>query len=119
VHADPGGPFGAQIRAYLDRANPLVSEAGDKNKLSFLLVPASDIGRRLGEAVLKVVPDVKIVRVPGQADLMICREQGCLSVQELHKLLLQFRNAYEASANTPTTSPHARFDILDWLPLDP
>jgi hypothetical protein len=120
VHADPGGAFSTQIRAYLERANPLVSEAGDKNnKLSFLLVPASDVGRHLGEAVLKVLPDVKVVRVPGQADLMICREQGCLSVQELHKLLLQFRNAYEASANTPTTSPHARFDILDWLPLDP
>jgi hypothetical protein len=60
-----------------------------------------------------------VVRVPGQSDLMFCREQGCLSVQELHKVLRQFRSAYEAAAVTPPTSPHARFDIMDWLPLDP
>jgi len=111
--------LGQQIRAYLDRAAPLLSDGADKNRQSFLLVPASDMGRRLGEAVKKVLPDLMIVRVPGQADLMFCREQGCLSVQELHKLMKQFRAAYEATAVTPPVSPHARFDIVDWLPLDP
>jgi hypothetical protein len=50
---------------------------------------------------------------------MFCREQGCLSVQELHKLMKQFRVAYEGTAPTAAVSPHARFDIVDWLPLDP
>ena len=27
--------------------------------------------------------------------------------------------AFETLATALTTSPHARFDILDWLPLDP
>jgi hypothetical protein len=120
VHLQPGSEnLTAKIRGYLDRAAPLMSEGSDKSRQSFLLLPASEVGKYLGEAVLKALPDLKVVRVPGQADLMFCREQGCLSVQELHKLLQQFRNAYEAAAVTPPSSPHARFDILDWLPLDP
>jgi hypothetical protein len=120
VHAGPANQgLTEQIRRYLDRAAPLVTEGNDKGPHSFLLVPASDVGKHLGEAVLATLPDLKVVRVPGQADLMFCREQGCLSVQELHKLLQQFRNAYEAAVTAPITSPHARFDIVDWLPLDP
>jgi eukaryotic-like serine/threonine-protein kinase len=113
------GALDEQISGYLNRAAPLLSDGSDKNRQSFLLVPASDMGRLLGETVKKVCPDLMVVRVPGQADLMFCREQGCLSVQQLHKLLKQFRSAYEASAVTPPISPHARFDIVDWLPLDP
>ncbi len=108
-----------QIRGYLDRAAPRLADNVDKNKQSFLLIPASDIGNHLGEAVQKVLPDLKVVRVPGQADLMFCMEQGCLSVQEIHKVMKQFRTAYEATANAPQSSPHARFDFTDWLPLDP
>jgi hypothetical protein len=111
--------LGKQIRTYLDMAAPLLSEGDDKTRQSLLLVPASDMGRRLGEAVKKALPDLMVVRVPGQADLMFCREQGCLSVQELHKLMKQFRASYEGTAATAAASSHARFDIVDWLPLDP
>jgi hypothetical protein len=111
--------LGKQIRSYLDKAVPLLADTSDTSKQSFLLVPASEVGRHLGEAVCQALPDLKVVRVPGQADLMFCREQACLSVQELHQVLKQFRGAYEAAALTPPTSPHARFDIVDWLPLDP
>jgi hypothetical protein len=84
-----------------------------------LLLPASDIGKHLGEAAQRALPDLKVVRVPGQSDLMFCREQGCLSVQDMHNVMRQFRIAYEAAAVSPQTSPHSRFDISDWLPLDP
>ena len=79
---------------------------------------ASEVGRHLGEAV-KGAADVTVVKVPGQADLMFCREQGCLSVQELHKLMKQFALLTKSTVVTPPSSPHARFDIVDWLPLDP
>jgi eukaryotic-like serine/threonine-protein kinase len=111
--------FVGPIRDYLDRATPLLSDGQDKNRQTLLLVPASDMGRHFGEAVQKVLPDLGVVRVPGQADLMFCREQGCLTVQDLHKLMKQFRAAYEATVCTPLISPHARFDVSDWLPLDP
>ena len=52
----------------------------------------------LGDAVHKVFPDVKVVRVPGQSDLMFCREQGCLSLQELHRALRQFPPAHQEAA---------------------
>jgi eukaryotic-like serine/threonine-protein kinase len=107
-----------QTRAYFDKATPLVQGITAKGD-SFLLVPASDVGRYLGDAVHAVLPEVKIVRVPGQADLMFCREQACLSVQELHNVMQQFRGAYDNTVVTPATSPHSRFDVMDWLPLDP
>jgi hypothetical protein len=65
------------------------------------------------------LPDIKLVRVPGQSDLMFCREQGPLSLEDLHRVLSVSRRAYEAMVNASQTSPHARFDIVDWLPLDP
>jgi hypothetical protein len=120
VHARGGAiVLSEQIRKYLDRAVPLMAEAAVEDKHAFLLVPASDMGRHLGDAVQQEVPDLKVVRVPGQSDLMFCRELGCLSIQELHKVVRQFRSSYEAAAVAPPTSPHARFDIIDWVPLDP
>jgi hypothetical protein len=116
---EPTSFFSEQIRGYLDRASPLLADGSDKNRQAFLLAPATEIGRHMGDAVQKVMPDLKVVRVPGQSDLMFCSEQGCMSVQDLHKAMKQFRAAYESVAGAPPTSPHARFDIVDWLPLDP
>jgi hypothetical protein len=67
----------------------------------------------------KALPGIKVVRVPGQSDLMFCREQGFLGPEDLPKLLAPCRAAYHALATAAPTSPHARFDITDWLPLEP
>jgi hypothetical protein len=106
------------VKSYLERATPLLS-GKDQGQHTFLLVPASPAGRAFGEAVRTVLPDVKVVRVPGQSDLMLCREQANLTLEELQRVLRPCRAAYESLAATPATSPHARFDILDWMPLDP
>jgi len=50
---------------------------------------------------------------------MFCREQGFLGVEELRQLLRSSRKAYDAVVGSPPTSPHSRFDIVDWVPLDP
>ena len=63
--------------------------------------------------------DLQVVRVPGQADLMFCREQGPLTFDDLERVLKPCRAAYEEPATLPQVSPHARFDILDWMPLAP
>ncbi len=91
----------------------------DTKQNAFLLVPASAAGKLLETAIHEAFPDIRHVRVAGQSDLMLCREQGCLTAQDIHKLLKPCRTAYENLAGAPNTSPHARFDILDWLPLDP
>jgi hypothetical protein len=108
-----------QIKAYLDRADPLIQAKDKAHQKAFILVPASKAGRELAHKVEEIVEDVQLVKVPGQADLMFLREQGGLSAADLHKLLRPCQAAYEANTVTPTVSPHARFDIVDWLPLDP
>ena len=42
-----------------------------------------------------------------------------LTVEDLDRILRSCRAAYEDAAGTPQSSPHARFDIQDWTPLDP
>ncbi len=109
----------AQAQEYVERAKPLIAGKLDKKLHTFLLVPASPAGRSVADAVGQAFPDINHVRVPGQSDLMFLCEQGCLTAADLQKLLKPCRAAYEAVASAPTASPHARFDIVDWLPLDP
>ncbi|HTU90858.1 MAG TPA: tubulin-like doman-containing protein [Gemmataceae bacterium] len=85
----------------------------------FLLVPASDSGKWYGEQAQGVLDGLQLVNVPGQADLMFCREQAELNLEDLERILRACRPAYEEAVNVPTSSPHARFDIQDWMPLDP
>jgi hypothetical protein len=84
-----------------------------------LLIPASDSGKLYGEQAQQVLPDVHLVNVPGQADLMFCREQNGLSLEDLERILRACRPAYDESATVPQSSPHSRFDVQDWMPLDP
>lgn len=117
--ASDSGELKEQALMYLERATPLLSARQADQQQLFLLTPAGEAGKALGEACLKVLPDLKVVSVPGQSDLMFCREQGWLSAHDLQSVLRTCREAYEAANTTPLTSPHGRFDLLDWMPLDP
>ncbi len=86
---------------------------------TYLLIPASEAGKQYGEEAQRVLPGIQLVNVPGQADLMFCREQTDMTVEDLDRILRPCRRAYEEAAGTPQSSPHARFDIQDWTPLDP
>ena len=97
----------------------MLSGKVDFKKQVFLLVPASPAGRKVAETVAQAFPEIHHVPVPGQSDLMFLCEQGCLTGADLQKILKPCRAAYEQLAAQPSTSPHARFDIVDWLPLDP
>jgi hypothetical protein len=114
-----GGDLGVQIPEYLARAAPLIGGTDGGHQTAFLLVPASDAGKVFGEEAQRIVPEIQLVRVPGQAHLMFCREQGFLSADDLQRVLGNCRAAYEEAVLAPQVSPHARFDIVDWLPLDP
>jgi hypothetical protein len=108
-----------QIVDYLGRAAPMVAGSDAAQHSSFLLVPASDAGKAFGEATQKAVKDVQIVRVPGQAHLMCACEQGYLSTEDMQAVIRPCQAAYEETSIVPQASPHARFDIIDWVPLDP
>src|SRR6266852_7235265 len=112
------GDVHSQILSYFVQAAPLVAAREDKNQLAFLLAPGSDAGKAFGDEAGRAVTNLELVRAPGQADLMFCREQSSLAIDDIRPLLRSCRSAYQESATVPTASPHARFDIVDWLPLD-
>jgi hypothetical protein len=99
---------------------PLVAaREGTEGQHGFLLVAASDSGKAYGDEARRLVGQLHLVRVPGQAALLFCREQGYLRLEDLQRLLTPCRRAYEEAIVTPLSSPHARCDIIDWTPLDP
>ncbi len=67
--------------------------ASNNDQLSFLLVPASDSGKDFGEEAKRLIPELHLVKVPGQSDLMFCREQAALGIEDLEKMLRQCRGA--------------------------
>ena len=116
--AGAGDPL-TQIQTYYERAVPLVCGRDAANQKAFLLAPASEAGKEFAEEAREAVPTLELVRVPGQADLMFCREQGYLDPEDLQRVFGSCRQAYQERAVTPATSPHARFDMTDWMPLEP
>ena len=113
-----GKDIQSRAQLHFERAAPLVGDAQGGGQHAFLLVPASDPGKNLGEQIKQAIPGLHLVKVPGQADLMFCREQGNLKPEDLKQLLHPSRAAYQELSSSPLTSPHSRFDVLDWVPLD-
>ena len=77
------GDVGRQAEGYFQSAAPLVPSQAQRGQANFLLVPAGEPGKAYAEAVQRVMTDLQVVKVPGQADLMFCREQGSLALDDL------------------------------------
>ena len=45
--------------------------------------------------------------------------QHTQGLEEFQKMLDLCRMSYQELAPQPATSPHARFDVLEWVPLEP
>jgi hypothetical protein len=109
----------ANIRNYYAQAAPLIIPRATEDQHGFLLIPASDPGKSFGEKAKNTVPTLELVLVTGQADLMFCREQGFMTAEDMRAYFKHCRQAYDDLSVVPNSSPHARFDITDWSPLDP
>jgi hypothetical protein len=107
------------VREYFDKAAPLVGGRDEESAHPYLLIPASDAGKAYGELARRAVPNLHVLKVAGQADLMFCREQGFLSVEDLDHVFRACRAAYDETSVVLGASPHARFDVTDWVPLAP
>jgi serine/threonine protein kinase len=118
VGAGTGADLGrGQIPPDSPGPRPRIPSKDDET--AFLLIPASDAGKDFGEKAQMLLPELQLVNVPGQADLMLCREQLDLCTEDLERVLRFSRAAYMELSPVPQSSPHARFDIQDWSPLDP
>ena len=82
----------ARADARLSGARRAVDEQTGRDRTQFLLIPASNAGKVLGEAVAALFPDLRLVSVPGQSDLMFLSEQGSLTFEELTGLLKPCRS---------------------------
>lgn len=108
----------ARIEEYIQRAAPPCGSATPDEQI-FVLVPDSESGSRFAQEARNVCPKVVPIAVQNAAtDLLFCREHGGLTPEELCELLNECRPAYEHMVGNPAVSPHARFDVVEWLPLD-
>ncbi len=115
--ADP--ELESAVRTYVERSAPLIPSAGGAQERTYMLVPASGAGQGLALKLEACLPEFTYVKVPGQTDLMFCSDLGPFTPSDLSKLFGPCGTAYDNSAPSIPSSPHARFDITDWTPLDP
>ena len=107
----------AQLKAYHHLATPSVGTCAER-ELVFLVLPHSEPGQQLAETARQAIPNVQVIPVANPADLLICREQADLAAADLARVLEPCKPAYEIATTSPLTTPHARCDIFDWIPLE-
>ena len=62
-------------------------------------------------------PDLTVIRASRANEVTFCRETR-LRPADVGQTLHYCRESYEERAARPTPSPHARFDVVEWLPLE-
>ncbi len=113
-----GQPLSFHIQKFYRKAAPLLSARSGRAQITFLLHPNTESGRDFLVEAQKVLHDLELVPGSSPTDLSFCREQGYLSPADLEPLLSLCRQAYRRVAQAAADSPHARFDLQEWLPLD-
>ena len=83
------------------------------------MVPESDAGSDLGRDAQAVVSGLEVVPTGTLTESTFVRVQSSMALEELKQLLQLSRTAYGETAGQPPVSSHARFDILEWVPLEP
>jgi serine/threonine protein kinase len=113
------GSKSGNTQIYYENAAPLIPSLQADISTEYLLTPVSDAGKSYGEEAKRLFANLQVIRVPGQADLMFCREQGYLSLDDVERVFRPCRTAYGELSVIVNASPHARFDVTDWVPLTP
>jgi hypothetical protein len=114
-----GIDLGDRFRKVYAQAAPEAGAADEARSAAFLLVPDSEAGRTLAATARQALPRLQPVFTPSPAEMTVCREGDNLSLAEFEQILTYSRRSYQELAPQPPTSPHARFDVAEWLPLEP
>jgi eukaryotic-like serine/threonine-protein kinase len=114
--AGRGGDWHGRLGKAFDRAAPTVRGQADREK-DYLLVPDTAAGARVAEAAGRAFAGLTVVRASRSNEVTFCREQR-LRTSDVREALHYCREPYEQRSHRPAPSPHARFDVLEWLPLD-
>jgi hypothetical protein len=105
------------LSKFISRAEPSVRGRG--MYVSYLLHPDSEASRQFAAEAQKSLPDMHLLGGSSPHDITFCSEQGFLVQTELQPLLPLCRSAYKQLATSPPHSPHSRYDVGEWLPLEP
>jgi hypothetical protein len=80
-------------------------------------VPDTGGGDRVAGRVKAERVDVTVIRASRANEVTFCREVK-LRPADVGETLHYCREPYEERANRTAPSPHARFDVVEWLPLN-
>ncbi len=106
-----------RVREFHEKATPPCRSSGEER--TFVLVPDTDSGQAFIRLVKQALPSAITISVQGAAtDMMFCRERGCVRTDELLQILQTCQPAYYSALASPHSSPHARFDVMEWIPLN-
>jgi eukaryotic-like serine/threonine-protein kinase len=111
-----GEDWGKRLQRSFDRATPTIQGKGDRES-AYLLVPDTGGGERVGARLKGERPEVEVIRASRANEVTFCRETK-LRAADVGETLHYCREAYEERSARPAPSPHARFDVVEWLPLD-
>ncbi|HEY2909267.1 MAG TPA: hypothetical protein VGI99_03425, partial [Gemmataceae bacterium] len=105
-----------RMRRAFERATPTVAGSGDREKC-YLLVPDTPGGEKVSKNASLDFPGSTIMRASRSNEITFCREIR-LRPADVREAMQYCREPYEERAYRPSPSPHARFDVVEWLPLD-
>ncbi len=105
-----------RLRRSFDRAAPTVPGSADAERW-FLLVPETPGGQRIGGQTSSEFPGASVILASRSNEVTFCREIRLRST-DVREAMHYCRDSYEERANRPAPSPHARFDVVEWVPLE-
>jgi serine/threonine protein kinase len=111
-----GSEWDKRLQKAFDRAGPTVAGVVDR-ETDYLLVPDTGGGERVADLAGRTLTGVAILRASRSNEVTFCREMR-LRTADVRDALQYCRDSYEQRANRPAPSPHSRFDVIEWLPLD-
>jgi hypothetical protein len=112
----PGADWARRLTRAFDRAAPTVPGANEFEQC-YLLVPDTSGGQHISALAAGSRSGVSILRASRANEVTFCREMT-LRTPDIGETMHYCRESYEERAARPAPSPHARFDVIEWLPLE-
>ena len=106
----------ARLKKARSRSTPTVAGPAGSERV-FLVVPETPAGEQVVTDLALDSRQVTVLRSSRSNEIMFVTET-MLAMGDVRDLLEYCRGPYEKWSQRPATSPHARFDIVEWVPLD-
>jgi len=114
--AQQGASGEKRLKRAFERATPTIAGSLDRERW-FLLVPDTAGGEKIAALVEHDTPGGQVLHASRSNEITFCRELR-LRPSDVREAMRYCRESYEERAHRPAPSPHARFDVVEWLPLD-